>query len=201
MKIGILGGAFDPVHNGHLLVAQDVMEKLGLDRVLFVPAPRPPHKRCTAPFGARCRMLKAALAGHPGFAFSDVEAGRPGRSYTVESLRELRARHPRDEFQLIVGADQFRDLKTWKDPWRLPGLARLVVITRPGARVVKDIVPARKIAVRQIEISSSEIRDRLTRGLSVQDMVPQPALKLLQRNKYYQKRTAAGGTRRQRGKK
>jgi nicotinate-nucleotide adenylyltransferase len=198
MKIGIFGGAFDPIHNGHLLVAQDVMEKLGLDRILFVPAPRPPYKRCTAPFAARCRMLKAALAGHPGFAFSDIEARRPGRSYTVESLQVLKARQPHDEFWLVIGADQFRDLKAWKDPWRLPGLARLVVITRPGARVFKGIVPARRIAVRQIEISSTEIRDRLARGLGVQDMVPQPVLRLLQRDRYYQRRTTAG-PRRQRG--
>jgi nicotinate-nucleotide adenylyltransferase len=200
VRVGILGGAFDPVHLGHLLVAQDIREKLGLDRVLFMPAPRPPHKRCVAPFALRCRMLKAAIAGVRGFAISDIEARRPGHSYTVETLAELKSRFVRDELFLVIGADQFRELKTWKQPERLPGLARVIVITRPGARRVKGIVPARWLAVRQIEISSTEIRDRIARGLSVRDMLPQPVLRLIQRNQLYQPQTKPG-PRRQRGNK
>lgn len=200
MRIGILGGTFDPVHFGHLLVAQDIREKLGLDRILFMPAPRPPHKRCVAPFALRCRMLKAAIAGHPGFAFSDIEVRRPGRSYTVETLTELKSRFARDELFLVIGADQFRELKTWKQPERLPGLARLIVITRPGTRRVKGIVPARRVTVRQIEISSTEIRGRIASDLSVRDMLPQPVLRLIRRNKLYQQQIKSG-PRRQRGKR
>jgi len=200
VRIGILGGTFDPVHFGHLLVAQDIREKLGLDRILFMPAPRPPHKRCVAPFALRCRMLKAAIAGHPGFAFSDIEVRRPGRSYTVETLTELKSRFARDELFLVIGADQFRELKTWKQPERLPGLARLIVITRPGTRRVKGIVPARRVTVRQIEISSTEIRGRIASDLSVRDMLPQPVLRLIRRNKLYQQQIKSG-PRRQRGKR
>jgi len=200
VRIGILGGAFDPVHFGHLLVAQDIREKLGLDRILFMPAPRPPHKRCVASFALRCRMLKAAIAGHPGFAFSDIEVRRHGRSYTVETLTELKSRLARDELFLVIGADQFRELKTWKQPERLPGLARLLVITRPGTRRVKGIVPARRVTVRQIEISSTEIRGRIASDLSVRDMLPQPVLRLIRRNKLYQQQIKSG-PRRQRGKR
>lgn len=192
MKIGILGGAFDPVHTGHLLIAQDIKEKLELDRVIFMPASRPPHKRCVAPFALRRRMLKAAIAGHPGFVLSDIEARRPGLSYTVETLEQLRSRHAQDELFLTIGADQFRELRTWKQPERLPGLARLIVITRPGAHSVKGIVPARRLAVRQIEISSTEIRNRIARGLSVDEMLPQPVLRLIRNSALYRKKTKPG---------
>jgi nicotinate-nucleotide adenylyltransferase len=201
MKIGILGGAFDPVHVGHLLVARDIMEKLGLDRMVFLPASRPPHKRCIASYVQRSRMLKAAIHGHAGFEASDAEAKRPGTSYTVESLAELKRTRPNDALFLIIGADQYQELATWKDPRRLPGLARLVVMSRPGAGMVKGIVPARRVAVRQIELSSTEIRKRIASGLDVSDMVPAPALRLIKRHRLYQSEKRAGPKRRQKGGK
>lgn len=201
MKIGILGGAFDPVHTGHLLVARDIMEKLGLDRVVFLPAPRPPHKRCAASYSHRSRMLKAAIRGHAGFESSDAEAQRPGTSYTVESLAALKRAHAKDALFLVIGADQYRELATWKDPLRLPALARLVVMSRPGAPVVKGIVPARRVAVRQVELSSTEIRDRIASGLDVSDMVPGPALRLIKRHGLYRTKKTAGPQYRQRGRK
>lgn len=201
MKIGILGGAFDPVHVGHLLVARDIMEKLGLDRVVFLPASRPPHKRCIASYALRSRMLRVAIRGHAGFELSDAEARRPGTSYTVESLAELKRVRPKDVLFLVIGADQYRELATWKDPLRLPALARLVVMSRPGTPVVKGNVPARPVAVRQVELSSTEIRDRIASGLDVSDMVPGPALRLIKRHGLYRMKKTAGPQCRQRGKK
>lgn len=199
VKVGILGGAFDPVHVGHLLVARDIMEKFGLDRVAFLPASRPPHKRCVASYALRSRMLKAAVRGHAGFEVSDTEAKRPGTSYTVESLAELRRARPKDTLFLIIGADQYQELATWKDPGRLPALARLVVMSRPGAAMVKGIVPARRTAVRRIELSSTEIRERIASGLDVLDMVPGPALRLIRQHRLYQSTKHAGPRSRQRG--
>ena len=201
LRIGILGGAFDPVHVGHLLVARDVMEKLGLDRVVFLPASRPPHKSCAASYALRFRMLKAATLGRAGFEVSGIEARRPGMSYTVESLAELRRAYPNDALFLIIGADQYQELATWMEPKRLPALARLVVMSRPGARVVKGIVPARRIAVRQVELSSTEIRERIASGLAVSDMIPEPALRLIRRHRLYQSKKPAGPRSRQRGGK
>ncbi len=201
MRIGILGGAFDPVHVGHLLVARDIMEKLRLDRVVFLPASRPPHKRCIASYVQRSRMLKAAIRGHEGFETSDLEAKRPGTSYTVESLAGLKRALPKDALFLIIGADQYQELATWKDPKRLPALARLVVMSRPGATTSKSVVPARRIAVRQVELSSTEIRKRIAAGLDVSDMVPEPALRLIERNRLYQTVKPAGPQCRQRGER
>lgn len=186
MKIGILGGSFDPVHNGHLLVAQDIKEKLELDRILFMPAPRPPHKRCRAPFSVRREMLKRAIHGHPSFALSDIENLRPGTSYTVDTLARLKRRCPKDKLFLIIGADQFQELATWKEPKRLRRFASLIVMTRPGSRTGKGILPARRIPVRQIGISSSEIRERVACGLSIRDMVPESVWRMISRKRLYE---------------
>lgn len=197
MRIGILGGTFDPVHIGHLLVARDAAERLKLDRVLFLLAARPPHKRCVLPYAQRRRLLRRALRGHPAFVLSEIESQRPGPSYTVESLARLRAQYPDDRLFLLLGADQYRELCTWRHPERLGDFARLVVMTRPGARenqgtahnrTIPDF-PAQILPVRQVEIGSTEIRRRLAQALPVTDMVPDCVLELIVKDNLYQRRS------------
>ena len=127
----MFGGSFNPIHFGHLLVADDIAETLGLDRVLFVPAAVPPHKPISelAPAVHRFAMTRLAVAEHPRFEVSDVELRRSGPSYTVDTLEALR---PRGELHLIIGSETFLDLLSWHEPRRLPGLARLVVVPRSG---------------------------------------------------------------------
>ncbi|MBI4383959.1 MAG: nicotinate-nucleotide adenylyltransferase, partial [Nitrospinae bacterium] len=133
-RVGILGGTFDPIHNGHLAIAREAREKFRLDRVLFVPANLSPHKRAQAPApaGRRLEMLRLALRPCPEFDVSPVELERAGVSYTVDTLERLRTEFPETEFFLIMGLDTFKDLGAWKEPRRLMGLCHLLVGTRPG---------------------------------------------------------------------
>jgi nicotinate-nucleotide adenylyltransferase len=145
-RVAVFGGSFNPIHYGHLLLADQVQEILGLDRVLFVPVGMPPHKGQSelAPAPDRHAMVALAIAGHPAFAVSDLELRRPGLSYTIETIRALRAasgalqaageglRATDDELYLIIGSETFLDLLSWKEPARVASLARLVVVPRAG---------------------------------------------------------------------
>jgi nicotinate-nucleotide adenylyltransferase len=132
-RTGIFGGSFNPVHYGHLLMADGVAEILNLDRLVFVPAATPPHKPMSdiAPGEHLCAMLALATAGHPRFSVSDVELRRAGPSYTADTLEEL-ARSG-DALHLLMGSETFLDLLSWHAPHRLPALARLVVVPRAGS--------------------------------------------------------------------
>src|SRR5215471_5138390 len=118
MRVGIFGGTFDPVHLGHLVLAEQAREQGRLDEVWFVPAPRPPQKdgQAITRFDARVEMLALAIAGQPAFKIDELEKERTGPSYTVETLAELRRRHPGDTFFLLVGGDSLADLPGWRDP-------------------------------------------------------------------------------------
>jgi nicotinate-nucleotide adenylyltransferase len=127
----VFGGSFNPIHFGHLLVADDIAETLALDRVLFVPAATPPHKPAAelAPAAHRFEMARLAIAEHPRFEVSDVELRRQGPSYTVDTLEALRGR---GDLHLIIGSETFLDLLSWREPRRVAALARLVVVPRTG---------------------------------------------------------------------
>ena len=142
---GVFGGSFNPIHYGHLLVADQVLEILGLDRVLFVPASIPPHKAPAdlAPAEHRYAMVQRATADHPRFAVSDVELRRPGTSYTVDTLEALRPAH--GPLFLVIGSETFLDLLSWRAPQRLPELARLVVVPRTGSAFDPESAAARKV--------------------------------------------------------
>src|SRR5262245_22067300 len=118
MRIGIFGGTFDPVHLGHLILAENCREQGRLDQVWFIPAPAPPHKldRSITSFERRVEMLQLALAGNPAFQINEVEKDRSGPSYTVDTLAELQHRHPGDEFFLLIGSDTLADLPAWREP-------------------------------------------------------------------------------------
>jgi nicotinate-nucleotide adenylyltransferase len=134
MKIGILGGSFDPIHNGHLAMAEAAQEAHGLDRVLFLPAGRPPHKRGPMAHPAhRLRMVELAIQGRDGFVASDLEITRPGGvTYTVDTLEEIHRENPEAELFFILGADSVPEFPGWRRPHRILELARIVAINRPG---------------------------------------------------------------------
>jgi nicotinate-nucleotide adenylyltransferase len=197
MKTVVFGGSFNPIHYGHLLLADEVLERLGLDRVLFVPAAVPPHKaaRDLASAADRYAMVEMAVAGHPRFAVSDLELRRPGASYTVDTLDALAASG--DELSLLIGSETFLDLLAWREPRRIARLARLVVVPRSGSafdpdsaaalKVLREIgaegfvrvdappVPERGVLIvraTSLPISASELRARVRAGRSLAYRMP-----------------------------
>lgn len=170
MRTGLLGGSFDPIHHGHLILARAAREELGLDRILFLPAAASPHKADSAPATARDRLAMVRLAtGHePGFETSDLELLRPPPSYTVETLRELRTHHPADEFTLLIGADHVARFGTWREPEEIRRLARLAVLDRAGHETEHGWPVVRRL----VDISSTEIRARVAAGRSIRYLTP-----------------------------
>jgi nicotinate-nucleotide adenylyltransferase len=201
MRVGIFGGTFDPVHIGHLNVAEQCREQGALEQVWFVPAPQPPHKldRVITPFGQRVEMLALAIAGHPAFRIDDLEKDRPGPSYTFETLEELHRRHPEHDFQLLVGSDCLPDLPKWRQPGRILELAKLLVVARPGWPVLPDeevraslgltreaTVRIQPIQVPLIDLSSTDLRQRVAEGRSVRYLVPRPVECYIHDKKLYE---------------
>ncbi len=133
MRTGIFGGTFNPIHLAHLRIAEEAREACGLDRVLFLPAALPPHKQSATdtPFKHRLAMVEAAVADHPGFIASDLEAQRTGASYSVDTLEALQQLYPDDSLYFIIGLDSFCDIASWKNYPRLFELANIVVAHRP----------------------------------------------------------------------
>jgi nicotinate-nucleotide adenylyltransferase len=189
-RIGLFGGTFDPPHAGHTAVAADVADALGLDRVLWIPAGEPPHKDPDQPSPSHLRMemVREAVRSDSRFEASAIELERPGPSFTVDTVRELHARHPGAPLFVIIGVDQYRALDTWRDPRGILELARLVVMDRDGAtpedvrpRVLEgvDRGPGADgaqpsvvfVPVRRVDLSSSGIRARVGSGESISGLV------------------------------
>jgi nicotinate-nucleotide adenylyltransferase len=178
-RIGVMGGTFDPVHLGHLVAANEVGHVLGLDEVIFVPAGRPWQKDADllAPAEDRYQMTVLATRPNPLFAVSRVDIDRPGDTYTVDTLRDLRAEHPSAEFYFVLGADALSALPTWNEPDELLTLARFVGCTRPGHQLRGPVAADDRITVVEVpalEISSSLCRDRVRAGLPLRYLVPDP---------------------------
>jgi nicotinate-nucleotide adenylyltransferase len=196
-RTAVFGGSFNPIHYGHLLLADEVLELLGLDRLLFVPAGTPPHKPAAtmAPAADRFAMVQLATAGDPRFAVSDVELRRAGPSYTVDTLEALR--RDGDELFLVIGSETFLDLLSWRTPQRVAQLARLVVVPRSGSafdpegaaaqKVLREIggagfapvddgaVPPRGVLIvhaTSLPISASDLRRRARTGRSLAYRLP-----------------------------
>jgi nicotinate-nucleotide adenylyltransferase len=135
LRLGILGGTFNPIHNGHIAIARQAREALGLDQILFIPAGDPPHKqdRSLAPAKDRYEMVRLAIASEATFALSDVEIRRSGKSYTVDTIRLLQQEYgPQTRLSFLIGLDAFLDLPSWREPETLLRLCSFVVISRPG---------------------------------------------------------------------
>ncbi len=170
MHTGILGGSFDPIHHGHLILARAALEELDLDRILFIPANLSPHKTDTKPATApdRFAMVQRAIEGEPGFAASDLELHRPPPSFTVETLREIRARHPHDTFTLLIGADNVAKFDTWREPDEIRRLAEIAVLDRATHDTPHDWPVVRRL----VGISSTDIRARVAAGRSIRYLTP-----------------------------
>ncbi len=194
MKIGILGGTFDPPHAGHLALANAALEQLELDEVLFLPANKNPLKsrKVQTPPKHRTGMVEALIREEPRFAYSDMEITRGGPSYTVDTLMELQMARPA-EYWLLMGADSLKSLPDWKHPHRIVKMARLGVVVRPpmNALDVLSRVPEEYkervdiIPMKPIDISSTELRDRLTRHQNVASWIPNDVLKYIYTHRLY----------------
>ena len=188
MKLGILGGSFNPIHHGHLIIATRAAEALGLDQVLFIPTALSPLKggRTLAPVRDRLAMVRAAVRGNPLFAASDVETRRGGTSYTIDTLKTLRESH-RGRFYLILGADAARLLPRWRSIDEVKRLATLVTVARPGHSPGPEMPKHPIVEVPLLEISSSEIRARVRRGLSIRYLVPDAVERYIRRKRLYRR--------------
>lgn len=199
MNIGILGGTFNPIHLAHLQIASEVRRQLDLDRILFIPAATPPHKELdgATAYADRRAMVALAIAGEPAFAISDIEEERGGRSYSVDTLRQLQQRYPEDDLYFIIGSDSFLDIASWYRAAEIFALSNIVVVERPDAQVV-DLLAALPVAMRgdfcydaaamrlthrsgfsvfylpgtPLDISSSDIRRCVRAGQSIGHLVP-----------------------------
>jgi nicotinate-nucleotide adenylyltransferase len=185
--IGLLGGSFDPVHHGHLIVAQVAAEALGLDELRFMPAREQPFKlgRHAAPAADRAAMLELAVAGAPGFAVEGAELERPGPSYTVDTLEALRAREPEAAFTLLLGADAALELDAWHRAVDLPRLARVAVFARPGTPIPVSPLIGATVEVPAVEISATEIRRRVRTGRPIRYWVPDAVADYVARHRLY----------------
>ncbi len=174
MRIGIFGGSFDPIHIGHLIVAEAAADRLPLDRVHFVPASQQPHKlgEHRASVEDRIAMLELAVAHNPRFALDRREADRAGTSYTVDTLRSLSAEFPEDELFLLVGADAAARLSTWREGDVVRQLASVTVLSRPGAGPASDSETGHHLEVPAIGVSATAIREAVARGDSIRYLVP-----------------------------
>jgi nicotinate-nucleotide adenylyltransferase len=177
MKLGLLGGTFDPIHIGHLRAAEIVRESLGLDEVVFVPAGVPPHRGQPAAVGLdRYAMVALATASRRAFVPSDVELAREGPSYTVETVAQLRRQHAGAEVVLIVGSDNLPMIAEWRDPERLLELCTIAVVERPGSAPAPavDLPAARlhRVEGTALPIASRDLRERIRAGRSVRHLVP-----------------------------
>ena len=198
MNIGVLGGTFDPIHNGHLLLAEEVRARLNLAETLFVPAGQPWLKVDNPISSAehRVEMVRLAIADKPYFKLEAVEVGRPGPSYTVDTIAGLKAQLGiGDELFFILGADNLAELPLWREPSRLITMCHLVVVPRPDyplpdLKALEAIIPGLSQRVMlmdkpEIDISASEIRDRVARGLFIHHLVPEPVAEYIRQYKLY----------------
>jgi len=214
MKWGLFGGTFDPIHFGHLRAAQELITLLNLDRVIFIPAALPPHKtaREITPFEHRLQMVRLAIAGNDQFSFSDVEKRRPGKSYSVDTVRYFLDSPDKNlELYFITGQDAFDAITTWREWEKLLSLCHFIVMTRPGYenKGLDHILPM-ELAARYVyhernnffkdpqgcsiffrkttflDISASEIRDRIQKGQSIQYLTPDDVIHYVETNHLYQ---------------
>jgi nicotinate-nucleotide adenylyltransferase len=191
LKIGFLGGSFDPVHFGHLLAAQDVYEQYQFDRLILVPAAQAPlkPKEVQSSLEDRLVMLRAAIEWDKRFEISDVELRRGGVSYTIDSVRHFRVMFPDDELYWIIGGDQLPRINLWKDIEELARIIEFIFLERPGhpAKPTPEIPGLRlhRCDGHLIEISSSELRDRVRRGLSLHYFCPQKVITHIEARQLY----------------
>lgn len=188
-RIGVFGGTFDPIHTKHLEIARAALQQARLDRVLFVVAARPPHKREAMPTDPEDRfaMVEAAVAGEPAFEACRIEMDREGPSYSADTLEELSRRYPDAQFWLIIGLDSLVDLPRWRAPDRILALARPLVVPRPGKWTVPAKLEGRFdwLDLPEADISSTEARRRISAGEPLADLLPESVQRVIQQRGIY----------------
>jgi nicotinate-nucleotide adenylyltransferase len=187
MRVGVFGGTFDPIHLGHLILAEQCREQATLEQVLFVPAALPPHKQqqSLTPFAQRVEMLALAISGHSPFRIEELEKDRPGPSYTVDTLTELQGKRPGDELFFIIGADSLNELVGWYQPKRILELATILVAARGDwpimtAEEFRSMLQLgtdfslcyQVVSIPLVTLASRDIRQRIAEGRSARYMVP-----------------------------
>jgi len=198
VNIGVLGGTFDPIHKGHIIVAEETRARLDLAEVLFVPAGQPWLKQDSPILAAehRVQMVRLAIADKPYFKLSTMEIDRAGPSYTVDTITELQAQlEAGDELFFILGWDNLAQLPQWKEPSRLIKMCRLIAVPRPGSpfpdlnslgAVIPDLSQRVILLDKpEIDISASDIRDLVAQGLSIRHLVPEPVDEYIRQHKLY----------------
>jgi len=198
MKIGVLGGTFDPIHQGHLVIAEEAISRLNLAEILFVPAGQP-WLKTDYPISAaehRVQMVRLAIAGKPGFKLSTMEIERAGPTYTVDTIAQLQAQlGSGTELFFIIGWDNLNELPQWRGPARLVELCHLVAVPRPNYPLpdldsLEAVIPGLTSSViilntPEIDISASEIRNRVAQGLSISHLVPEPVDSYVREHRLY----------------
>lgn len=189
LRLGLYGGSFDPLHRGHLLVAQAALEELALDRLFFIPAAQSPFKPGSRPATdtARLRMLRRSLAGQIRMEVHTGELTRGGVSYSIDTVEAFKARHPGAELSWLIGADHVPTLPQWREADRLAEAVTFVVIPRPGQPQASLPAPWRLKHLRgwPLGVSSSEIRERVRRGLTVDHLVPPGVAEVIASERLY----------------
>lgn len=199
-RIGIMGGTFDPIHNGHLQLGIQARTEYGLDQIWFMPSGQPPHKKDhrVTDAAVRMEMAKLAVEGQEGFLLSDFEIRRPGNTYTAQTLKLLREAHPETVFYFIIGADSLYDIEKWYRPDQVMRQAILLVAARDcdwdhptldtQISCLKEKYGARicRLHCREMHVSSEEIRAMASRGESLEGLLPAPVLNYVKQNRLYQ---------------
>ncbi len=198
MNIGVLGGTFDPIHNGHIVVAEEARTRLNLAEVLFVPAGQPWLREDSPILAAehRVQMVRLAISGKPFFKLSSVEIDRPGPSYTVDTITELQAQFGADdELFFILGWDNLTQFPRWREPSRLIEMCHLVAVPRPGYSLpdldsLAGVIPglSRRLIMLdkpEVDINATEIRSRVGQGLPISHLVPEPVGEYIRQHRLY----------------
>jgi len=188
MRIGIFGGTFDPIHFGHLVLAEQAYEKLNLDKVIFIPSFYPPHKKSPdiASANHRYNMAKLAVQGNPRFEISDIEIKRRGRSFLIDTLRQLKTIFPKAKLFFISGSDVSDTMAKWKSIDRVLSLAKFVLAKRPGYRLKKYNKNISVISITELDISSSMIRNKIKTDKSIRYLMPLRVYRYIKQRGLYQ---------------
>lgn len=205
LRIGILGGSFDPIHSGHLILAEQCRQQAQLDQVWFVPCAQQPLKdrNTITTDRQRCEMIELAIAGHESFHLSKIELERGGISYTVDTLEQIQQLHPKAQLFLLMGEDSLKTFSRWKSPERICELAIPLVVNRPGEqradlscfKALTDSsryqqIESYRIVSPLIEVSSSDLRNKIAASQSVRYLLPRAVEKYIETQKLYQSKSA-----------
>lgn len=187
MKIGILGGTFNPIHIGHLILAEEVREKLKLDRIIFVPTYLPPHKDNSdiALAKDRYNMIRLAIKKNKYFFVSNIEIKRNGKSYTIDTIKEFNKVYPEDELYFITGSDLLKYLDDWKDLNDIIKMVKFIVATRPGYPLEKIPSYIATVAIRAVDVSAFEIREAVKENKSFRYLVPETVFNYINKKRLY----------------